>query len=1201
MPLRFSKDGPEFPDVLVNDLLKGEVVFLCGAGLSAPQLPGFRGLVDRCFEALNVSMNAAEKMAYEEERYEEALGSLNRRIVDPGELTRVVSKAVQTPSGANFFNHRTILRLSRDLENRPTIVTTNFDTLLERAMREAEPTIKVANLSFAGQELPAPGSTGFGGIIHIHGRIADEQVHLSPTPLIFTSADYGDAYMRSGWASRFFFDLVRCKTLVLVGYRAGDAPVRYLLNVLEADRDRFPDLRSVYAFDGIDSDATEADARWDSLAVESISYRKKDDPKKRHKVLWDDLEKLADLVERPKAARRSMAEAILAKPFKETDHTERDKIIWLFNGRSDLWGVAIPTIDDPDWFDFLADNQLWSNEDVAWVLAAWFARDFMDPQRFEIAIKWHNEKLSDALAKRLMNRDSKQEISDFWLRAWRLLIRNVPHQKVDDEIPFYKIKQILTGSVVLRGDVEKAVDLLSPALRFSAKSLYGTPIPENPERLADLAFVRITGPNDIDSNELIEALLKIPRHEELLGITTTALRSAIGKMVDAELIGDEYDENDFSVPSIEDHLQNKHRDGVIFLVRLLVKLLPLAAKTDSKVARRYVEEWKTIPGRIGKRLSLHVLRSKELFTTSEALTYVMSLSQVDFWIIRRELALLLRDHASNADDALVRKIEERIISEGDRFFQRYTVEEGQADWRPYARDRDVWLLLNMLAEARAISDIGQKELEEIKVRRKHLDREVEDPDFFASYISGGRTLTGDAEPILQADEGDKLQVARELIQSPDIEKQQGWSVLCNTDPKGAFDVLKGALLELPNTRLWRDLIFALSFGTEEERAEREHIIIDVFQILESADGEFILHILTELTYLYRSAPRGKIANIDDWWTRLFDCAIKSEIEPLEAEQNLYSRAINSPSGRLTETLLVDIEHCYKVKQTIPEAYLNNLTTAATSEGPSGTLARAALVHNAAFLLSVVPEFEATPLVEALSGDDSDSAGLRAVLVTNGSTSLKFFQVFSSQIMRGAREFNGSDREAEIAASKILLPRIFILLGDAAESDIAISEQGVAQVLCEGSSELRVGAAQFMSHWLTEFEDQPVEKNWKEIIGPLHDAVWPRERRFLDCSVSQHFAALAVGAGDAFPEALEQIRPYLVPLAQYGSVHDIEQSKAPDKHPHETLRLLWTLCGPKSDREFYELPKILDCLIEADTSIETDRRFQWLEQHSPRFE
>ncbi len=52
----------------------------------------------------------------------------------------------------------------------------------------------------------------------------------------------------SGWASRYVYDLARALTLVLVGYQADDPPMRYLLEVLEDDRARYPDLRPVYAF-----------------------------------------------------------------------------------------------------------------------------------------------------------------------------------------------------------------------------------------------------------------------------------------------------------------------------------------------------------------------------------------------------------------------------------------------------------------------------------------------------------------------------------------------------------------------------------------------------------------------------------------------------------------------------------------------------------------------------------------------------------------------------------------------------------------------------------------------------------------------------------------------------------------------------------------------------------------------------------------
>lgn len=83
MSLRFSDHGPEFPEQLVDALLKGDVVFLCGAGVSAPQLPGFGGLVSDTFADLNVEMTPSEARSFREFRFEEALGSLSRRIVEP--------------------------------------------------------------------------------------------------------------------------------------------------------------------------------------------------------------------------------------------------------------------------------------------------------------------------------------------------------------------------------------------------------------------------------------------------------------------------------------------------------------------------------------------------------------------------------------------------------------------------------------------------------------------------------------------------------------------------------------------------------------------------------------------------------------------------------------------------------------------------------------------------------------------------------------------------------------------------------------------------------------------------------------------------------------------------------------------------------------------------------------------------------------
>jgi SIR2-like domain len=71
---------------------------------------------------------------------------------------------------------------------------------------------------------------------------------------VLSSANFGEAYMRSGWASRLVYDLLRRYTLVLVGYSADDPPMRYMLEATEEGRLNFPDLKPAYALVGDPND-----------------------------------------------------------------------------------------------------------------------------------------------------------------------------------------------------------------------------------------------------------------------------------------------------------------------------------------------------------------------------------------------------------------------------------------------------------------------------------------------------------------------------------------------------------------------------------------------------------------------------------------------------------------------------------------------------------------------------------------------------------------------------------------------------------------------------------------------------------------------------------------------------------------------------------------------------------------------------------
>ena len=478
------------------------------------------------------------------------------------------------------------------------MVTTNFETLLERAALELMPDVAPAKISFAGQALPAPGSPSFSGIIHIHGRLADQVRGLEQTPLVLTSADYGDAYMRSGWASRFLFDLARCKTIVLVGYSANDAPVRYFLNVLEADRARFPDLKPVFALDPYEHDPEEATGSWATLAVTPLPYCKvnAETDARDHSPLWRDLEALAEFAERPKRSRRERARAILEHPVQDADPASRRELAWLFGGRRDLWSVVLDAIADPGWFDFFQDEELWSAQESAWVIAAWVASNFEDRDKFQCACEWQR-RVGQPFTKKIEQRlRQTQGLTETWTRVWRLfcLVRPTEHPDHD----YYSIRKRFATGVVLDSDLHAAVKLLAPRLVLNSRrpEHLDANASQASQTLSDIVWPRMAISDQHGATLLLELLQDLPdRALRILELATADLRSVLELEAELDMIGDEHDRNDSTVLSIESHAQNKYHEGVNFLVRVIVDSLSQATTLSHDDTRRIVAGWNSLP------------------------------------------------------------------------------------------------------------------------------------------------------------------------------------------------------------------------------------------------------------------------------------------------------------------------------------------------------------------------------------------------------------------------------------------------------------------------------------------------------------------------------------------------------------------------------------------------------------------------------
>jgi hypothetical protein len=305
--MRFHENGADIPTELLTAVSKSDAIFLCGAGVSKRAgLPLFDELTEQVYDRIGERRAdvAAERRAFDRAEFDRALRSLEKRTLLPRAPSRVriaVSELLQPRQGVELIDHLALVQLSRDAEGRPKLLTTNFDTLFERAAQtggfNSVP-------SHAGKAIPKPGGPNDHGVLHLHGRLADATLGLVETDLVLTSADFGDAYLRDGWASQYVEDRMRLNTLVLVGYAAEDPAMRLLLETLDADRDRFRDLKDIYAIERRSDDSASI---WNAKGIKPIEFESYDN-------MYETLREWARYAMNPREYKAARVNAIFAGP-----------------------------------------------------------------------------------------------------------------------------------------------------------------------------------------------------------------------------------------------------------------------------------------------------------------------------------------------------------------------------------------------------------------------------------------------------------------------------------------------------------------------------------------------------------------------------------------------------------------------------------------------------------------------------------------------------------------------------------------------------------------------------------------------------------------------------------------------------------------------------------------------------------------------
>ena len=366
------------PERLLLAHARGEVLFICGAGVSSPAgLPDFRQLVLDVYARLDSAVHSVlaglpagvcnrwqancvgltERQTAEVQRfivgdYDVVLGMLERRLDDQtrgdSQVRREVAARLRSGARNAAPIHRALMRLA-DRGGVKTIVTTNFDLLLEQASQRLRPPIQ----TYALGSIPRPSRlTDFSGVLHIHGALDRSPLRVSE--LVLSDQDFGEFYLRRRVVPDFIYDAARLFHLVLVGYSANDPPMRYLLNAVAADGTRFDDLKERFTFFGTTAPDPVSLEDWKARGITPIHY----DSNGNHNSLLATLKRWAELsaINGKKATIDSELRRIVKTTRAAAAEPDRDLFDHLFrrsnaSERARLASLASDAGADIDWLD----------------------------------------------------------------------------------------------------------------------------------------------------------------------------------------------------------------------------------------------------------------------------------------------------------------------------------------------------------------------------------------------------------------------------------------------------------------------------------------------------------------------------------------------------------------------------------------------------------------------------------------------------------------------------------------------------------------------------------------------------------------------------------------------------------------------------------------------------------------------------------
>jgi NAD-dependent SIR2 family protein deacetylase len=1207
--MRFLTNGPDIPRELITLQEQGRTIFVCGAGVSRTiGLPLFRGLVEGVYEHLGedwrLHIAESEGMKPNGElagQYDRVLRSLERRLAASDaprnrrmrqRIRTAVRHVLAPPAHPDLSNHLALLELSRDADGRTRLLTTNFDTMFERAWfeRHAAPIA-----SYAGTAMPQPKVAGFVGVLHLHGRLADPRPELSlnETDLVLTSAEFGDAYLRSGWASRYVYDLVRADTVVLVGYQADDPPMRYLLEALEADRERYSDLQKVYAFASCTADREETVRElWRAKGVEPILYTTVNG---EHTSLYESVREWCRYAEDPTAWRRERLRPIFevdpAGLPEETLHICADLLS--HGDATQLLGELSPPAV---WLPVLAERRVLTGNGTN--PGVWIAKHLNDPDMiracgaldtFDDQTRWH---ISRA------NERERADLSPVRLRAWQLML-NAKRPRASEEITdswYIRARDIRNGEADF--EARRLVSrILRPQLKVSRVfHLYDANRTSNAdEQLGELINVHLEPYEHPPPKEIVQAWPAILEHEvPLFRRLDRDLTDALEEAHDLGFVNG-WSDPSRDVPSVADHPQNAYRSGFYPITRVIADIWTRIGQRDADCARRLVLPWTDLPYLLTTRLRLFAL-AESFFPADEAAVAVLQLDDKVFWIgdAQVEVMRLLVYRWLEFSTRYRTELETRLRGGVPRGLFPQDAFENEEEWISVHDSSRFKRLQRLIAIGAVLSDESNLLLREIAQRHPRWQASPGDRDDFNVWHETRYGPEGHPELLAEIADESLVREAIRLQQERHLEEGDVWRVFCSADPDRALRGLRanadGAQW---NTDAWRSLIWAaIDRGDTDFQFALTDLLLrmpeQILRELSPAVTSWLQRRREDLS----AADRQGGPRLFPIWDRLADLtyvAPPADQPATEPDRDILTSALNEPGGILAWVLLDALstpkpERGSKLGPDLAPRF----TRAANAAGRPGLLARAQFVRAIAYLDAIDSAWTEQNLQGRLMGEGPERHELWKSFSQARIPSARLFNALKPFTLGALEHQDFKDHEYEGFISNLLSVAIWHQRGEGSKYELTVAE--LKAVLTVGPSAVRKNVSWNLWRIMGDAEGEPVDKaeRWRTVIGPVFVQIWPLDASLRSESTTRNLVHMALDCDNAFPQSVEAVLDVLMPYQLYSMAHSL---RLEDRHnelvrqfPVAFVKLTNALVDPARYPVPDDLGAFLQECVEADPNV-----------------